>query len=754
MDRRQRVNCVFPRSVFLAIVSAMFALPVPAHSDNGPACVAAMVRSVDQVSAVHGISFRDCARQSSLGRLPTDLDFPGCLVRKDEGAFRRHALEATARRSTQSCVPVPSFGYVGSDSVNRFASEWETQVATDVFGAAIADALVPAAADAVVSACQLAAMRGYAKLRAIALDGLSRCLQATVASGADWTPAAVGNCIQGGDADELAKLQRAEEVFRNVLAAACTGASVSQAFPGKCSGAATMADAVACMVAPVRCRTCRMSESALGVVADCETYDDGKADGSCPANSSACGNGIAEPGEVCDSADFGGITCATFGFVQGNLQCTSLCQISTAGCTHCGNGVDPDEQCDAADLAGATCQSLGFQAGTVTCNDHCQFDTAGCTTCGDGLVGGVEQCDGTNLAGQSCTTAGFDSGSLSCDGGCQFDTSTCYHCGDGQIDPTEQCDGENLAGQTCQGLGFVGGQLSCSQTCGYETSLCFSGCNQGAVPPADLKFTVGDQLWLFGDSITAAFHENRYHYGLILMKVLGSSYCSFTDGFSVRAIGHKGSTYARYPSYVRHYFPDPSSGQRRWVMFEDFGKTVKLNRLRFETAVRSTVAVTREIDPDAQVMLGTTPSIEETPSRPGMCRYYQSVCNFAAHNDIVSSHLSPELAVNAVPWNADFCRLLVHRPSLLDLEYTTDGIHPTPVGNLGLALSILKWSGVPRQDLVLSGLEPLDPVLTLAEAEQIADWIYDPVDYDCTTILEPCGAQGDECLSYLSRNVH
>lgn len=49
--------------------------------------------------------------------------------------------------------------------------------------------------------------------------------------------------------------------------------------------------------------------------------------------SATCGNGIAEPGEQCDGADFRGRTCSTYqSFSGGTLNCTSSCTISTSEC--------------------------------------------------------------------------------------------------------------------------------------------------------------------------------------------------------------------------------------------------------------------------------------------------------------------------------------------------------------------------------------------------------------------------------------
>src|SRR5204863_6326881 len=65
---------------------------------------------------------------------------------------------------------------------------------------------------------------------------------------------------------------------------------------------------------------------------------------------------------ACDTGDFGGDTCASAGFVSGNLGCAGDCSLDTSLCSpRCGDGVtDPGEDCDdaniiAGDLCGSSC---------------------------------------------------------------------------------------------------------------------------------------------------------------------------------------------------------------------------------------------------------------------------------------------------------------------------------------------------------------------------------------------------------------
>lgn len=102
------------------------------------------------------------------------------------------------------------------------------------------------------------------------------------------------------------------------------------------------------------CRTsCRLPGCGDGVRDTDEGCDDGNtADGDgCSAGCVAevCGNGVLEGGEYCDGAAVASLTCADFGFTDGELGCATDCGPILAGCYSCGNGT-----CEAAETP-ATC---------------------------------------------------------------------------------------------------------------------------------------------------------------------------------------------------------------------------------------------------------------------------------------------------------------------------------------------------------------------------------------------------------------
>jgi hypothetical protein len=127
--------------------------------------------------------------------------------------------------------------------------------------------------------------------------------------------------------------------------------------------------------------------------------------------------------EMCD---VGSHTCVcAFGYVE----CAGVCIYEGDPCAdNCGNGVvDPGEVCDGNNFDGYTCQDWGYAGGTLMCLPDCSdIDVSNCSndTCGNGLVDGGEDCDGNNLNGETCVTLGYDGGTLSCSN-CTFNTNNC-----------------------------------------------------------------------------------------------------------------------------------------------------------------------------------------------------------------------------------------------------------------------------------------------------------------------------------------
>ncbi len=173
-------------------------------------------------------------------------------------------------------------------------------------------------------------------------------------------------------------------------------------------------------------------------------------DGACIG--SLCGNGVIDPGEVCDpgAPATGGGECRSDclqlarcgdGVVEpfadeecddgpANANAPNHCRTDCKK-PSCGDGIIDDqagEECDGSAASATTCLDFGFyNAPGLTCGSLCEFDTSACTGfCGDRVVNGDEACDGQSPQGQSCLDFGFESGVLGCGLSCQPDLSGCH----------------------------------------------------------------------------------------------------------------------------------------------------------------------------------------------------------------------------------------------------------------------------------------------------------------------------------------
>ncbi len=150
-------------------------------------------------------------------------------------------------------------------------------------------------------------------------------------------------------------------------------------------------------------------------------------------NEGICGNGDAEPDEDCDTSDLRGESCQSLGFGEGTLTCHNLCRWDTRECGGCGDGyLNPAfEDCDRdAFPSDATCEDFGFLRGEVSCTSDCKIDPSTCTdeapaVCGDGVISTGELCDGENLGQIDCVRIAYAGGELLCTDQCRWDASNC-----------------------------------------------------------------------------------------------------------------------------------------------------------------------------------------------------------------------------------------------------------------------------------------------------------------------------------------
>jgi len=141
----------------------------------------------------------------------------------------------------------------------------------------------------------------------------------------------------------------------------------------------------------------------------------------------SCGNGIIESAnsEVCDKGDppetpvdVGTSTCADYDdifgdpFASGDLGCSDDClSFESDDCYTCGNtNKEEAEECDTNDFGGSSCSTFGYSKGSLICTSYCEINTSNCEAMVDegGLPGG----GGSGSGGAPADRTGYKPGSL------------------------------------------------------------------------------------------------------------------------------------------------------------------------------------------------------------------------------------------------------------------------------------------------------------------------------------------------------
>lgn len=205
-----------------------------------------------------------------------------------------------------------------------------------------------------------------------------------------------------------------------------------------------------------------------------------------------CGDDVTDPQELCDGTSLRGGSCEGLGLGGGDLSCAADCMAhDVSGCdtpTQCGNGViEPGEVCDGSELGSITCVDLGYPGGELGCRADCQALSEAMCHRGDG-----EPCelDAQCVSGLCLdeTTTGFPQGMCSriCDD--SADCASPMACGNtrsGISFCTQDCEAtaDCRPGYACFGLSLLGADHcaphcetdnDCPQTqqCNPWTGLC------------------------------------------------------------------------------------------------------------------------------------------------------------------------------------------------------------------------------------------------------------------------------------------
>jgi hypothetical protein len=231
-------------------------------------------------------------RLDLLGRDAQPRTAQACVGNDVEGRVAR-ALERTLRRDDARCrareEQAPDFAYRGGGPVNAAARSGVEGLFQELFGDDLDAALSSGPAERRAARCQDGVARGAAGLfEAVAREAFEARRRALRGRG-HLSPAPSADALEEALAGELARdpggrIRRAGARLERAVWRACPTevGPLGPLFPGACASADDVLELEACAEVAARCRACRTVSDMDGLALDCDGFDDGVPDLSCP----------------------------------------------------------------------------------------------------------------------------------------------------------------------------------------------------------------------------------------------------------------------------------------------------------------------------------------------------------------------------------------------------------------------------------------------------------------------------------------
>lgn len=282
--------------------------------------------------------------------------------------------------------------------------------------------------------------------------------------------------------------------------------------------------------------------------------------------------------------------------------------------------------------------------------------------------------------------------------------------------------------------------LACAAVVAAAVGLLVSGapaqaaCDPAATPPPGFLLQPGDKILFYGDSMSRGHSSRRradQHFANLLQFILAETYCDFSD-FTVRALGGNGHSYRNYARAFDRKLRRIGSDWD-WVLFQDTGKALRADI--YESSLQDTLDKAATTLPDATVLVATSAPLDVPRAKRGWVKHFGRAEDWIPYNATLET-VAASNSIDVVPWAEDFCSFYSYDPGFDPgdtdpvSDITVDGLHPTPGGEVALAVSLLKYFGTPKEDLNLIQLVSFNPLIARPVWEPPLDRIYDGPDWN------------------------
>ncbi len=257
------------------------------QASNQQGCINAVNKETAKVEATQGKENAKCVKDAGKGKLTGTAE--ACLTADRKGKVAKAQQKNVSGEASRCAGVAPDFGYTSATNGNAVAVGEELDLLHDIYGSDLDAAVINASLDKGGASCQAAVSKAYEKLAvakkkqflACKKSGLSGKALPQIASAGD-----LAECISGRidsiAGDPKGKITKAVAKLVRTIAKKCAGVDMADAFPGTCAGRALIGEFAQCLDERVECRVCLMLNDLDAISADCDLFDNGVADASCP----------------------------------------------------------------------------------------------------------------------------------------------------------------------------------------------------------------------------------------------------------------------------------------------------------------------------------------------------------------------------------------------------------------------------------------------------------------------------------------
>lgn len=238
-------------------------------------CLKALNVAGDKVASTQAKLAGICLNAASKDSV---FDAQTCLTADSRGQVTRRS-EKTGDVAAERCTVVPSFGETDPNTINAAAITETLGLVADLFGTNLDAAVILRSNDKYGALCQEAILAGAQAWASKARRLFILCKKNGLLANTLRSASGLEGCFESVLGDPSGKLNRTSNRMAKAVDGPCASTDLATAFPGVCSGAVDLA---ACVTTRAACRSCRALNGFDALNEDCDLFDDGISNASCP----------------------------------------------------------------------------------------------------------------------------------------------------------------------------------------------------------------------------------------------------------------------------------------------------------------------------------------------------------------------------------------------------------------------------------------------------------------------------------------